>query len=55
MRMHYCMWLMMAISFIIFGMLYRGYEDINTQKKVSEATAAVFMSMPLKSLIEYKI
>jgi len=55
MRMHYCMWIAMAISFIVFGMLWRGREDMIIQQNINAATAAVFMSMPIKSLTEYKI
>lgn len=55
MKLHYCMWIAMAISFIVFGMLYRGHEDLNTQRTVNDAIGAVFMSMPIKSLTEYKI
>ncbi len=55
MKMHYCMLAAMAIFFIMMGMLYRGQQDIIIQQRVNAATAAVFMSMPLKSLTEYKI
>ena len=52
---HYAIWFWMAIMIIGTGALYRGQQDMTINQKVSEATAAVFISMPLKSLTEYKI
>ena len=57
--MHYAMWVIIALSALVGGMLYRGNEDIANQKIIHESTvkgAALFLiDMTPRELSEVSI
>ena len=52
---HYTMWVIMAVLIIGAGAMNSVQQEILMQEKVNQATAAVFISLPLKALPEIQI
>lgn len=54
-KMHYGMWVTMAIFFIVFGMLFRGYQDMAEQQKFNEGAAMILKDVSVKQLTDLNI
>lgn len=55
MKMHHIMWILMAMAFLMFGMLYRGQQDMLMQQMRAQGASMVLIDMSLKSLGEVNI
>ncbi len=52
---HYIIWVLVAFIVIGAGAMYRGQEEMLVQRKIDDATALIFISMPIKYLTDYKV
>lgn len=55
MKLHYTMWVIIAVSSMFAGALYRGQQDMMRQQARASGASMILMDLSLKELAEQRV